>query len=261
MPVTVDYQSVTELFGEEVSTEQVDRICNRYYWAGTYCRGKDVLEAACGSGQGLGYLAGLARSIRAGDYAFDILRYPKSHYGPRISLQQFDAQRIPFRDHSFDVVILFEAIYYLPDADIFVEECRRVLRRGGRVLVATANKDLFDFNPSPYSHRYYGVVEMNELFARHGFASEFFGNTPVDAVGCRQRFLRPAKKIAVDLGIIPKTSQGKKILKRLLFGRLVRMPAEIEEGMARYVEPARLSPSMADKNHKVIYCAATNEGK
>ncbi|MCD6265910.1 MAG: BrnT family toxin [Deltaproteobacteria bacterium] len=29
-------------------------------------------------------------------------------------------------------------------------DCVRVLRPGGKVLIATANKDLYDFNPSPH---------------------------------------------------------------------------------------------------------------
>jgi hypothetical protein len=42
-----DYLSVTEISGDEVSQEQVDRLCNRYYWARKYCKDKDVAEAAC----------------------------------------------------------------------------------------------------------------------------------------------------------------------------------------------------------------------
>ncbi len=41
-----DYVSVTEIAGDEVTQEQVDRLCNRYYWAGRYCSDKDVVEAA-----------------------------------------------------------------------------------------------------------------------------------------------------------------------------------------------------------------------
>ncbi len=73
----LDFLSVTELAGDEVTQEQVDRLCNRYYWAGTYCEGKDVLEAACGTGQGLGYLAKRAKSLSAGDYTADILKIAK----------------------------------------------------------------------------------------------------------------------------------------------------------------------------------------
>ena len=45
-----DYLDVTELAGDDVTREQIERICHRYYWAGGYCRGKDVVEAACGAG-------------------------------------------------------------------------------------------------------------------------------------------------------------------------------------------------------------------
>lgn len=252
-----DYLKVTELAGDEVSAEQVQRLCNRYYWAGKYCEGKDVLEVACGTGQGLGYLSRLAKSLQAGDYSEDILRLARKHYGSRLSLKQFDAQDMPFEDNSMDVIILFEAIYYLPSAERFVGECRRILRHGGKVLIATANKDLYDFNPSLYSHKYYGVVELRELFAQFGFTTEFFGDTPVDQVSWRQKILRPAKRIAVKLGLIPQTVDGKKMIKRLVFGPLVKMPSEIREGMVPYIEPTRISPAEPDRRHKVIYCAAT----
>lgn len=89
--VNRDYVSVTEIAGDEVTQEQVDRLCNRYYWAGRYCAGKDVVEAACGSGQGLGYLSKIARSLEAGDYSDEILSIARRYYGERIALRQFDA--------------------------------------------------------------------------------------------------------------------------------------------------------------------------
>ena len=252
-----DYISVTEIAGDEVTQEQVDRLCNRYYWAGLYCSGKDVVEVACGSGQGLGYLAGISKSLEAGDYSDEILSITRRHYEKRIALKQFDAQEMPFADKSKDVIILFEAIYYIPDAERFVRGCSRVLRPGGKVLIATANKDLYDFNPSPHSYKYYGVVELNELFARHGFEAEFFGDTSVGDVSIRQRILRPVKKLAVMLGIMPKTTAGKKWLKRIVFGGLVRMPVEITAETSQYIEPVRISSSRLDTEHKVIYCVAS----
>jgi SAM-dependent methyltransferase len=259
--MSINYLSVTELSGDDVTQEQVDRHCNRYYWAGTYCKGKDVLEVACGTGQGLGYLAKLAKSFCAGDYTDDLLKIAEAHYGNRIPLQQFDAQDMPYADNSMDVVILFEAIYYLPSAEKFVGECRRILRKGGKLLIATANKDLYDFHPSPYSYKYYGVVELNELLSNYGFSVECFGNTPITDVSLRQKALRPVKKMAVKLGLIPRTMNGKKVLKKLVFGGLVKMPYEIEENLVPYVEPTRLSLSEPDKRHKVIYCAATLQDK
>ena len=49
---------------------------------------------------------------------------------------------MPYKDNSIDVIILFEAIYYLPSVEKFVSECWRILRDRGKVLIATANKDL-----------------------------------------------------------------------------------------------------------------------
>lgn len=251
-----DFSTVTELAGDEVSAEQIERLAHRYYWAGEYCRGKDVLEVACGAGQGLGYLASVAKSLQAGDITPALVAQAKAHYGDRVAVAEMDAMRLSFPERSLDAIILFEAIYYLPEAQVFAEECRRVLRPGGYVLIATANKDLYDFNPSPFSHRYYGVVELGELFGGLGFDCEFYGNVPIDAISWRQRLLRPIKKAVVGLGLMPKTMAGKKLLKRLVFGELVPMPAEIDGSAATYVKPAALPKGQPDRRHKVIYMAA-----
>lgn len=253
----VDYLSVTELSGDEVSQEQVERICHRYFWAGQYCRDKDVLEVACGTGQGLGYLAALAKSLRAGDYSEKILEIAKAYYKDRIELQQFDAQEMPYADNSQDVIIMFEAIYYIPSAEKFVSECKRVLRDGGKVLIATANKDLFDFNPSPYTYDYYGSVELNALFSKYGFSTELFGYLPTDTISWKQKIARPIKKLVVSLGLMPKTMTGKKLLKSLVFGKLVPMPPEIDDKMGPYSAPTIISKTEPDTKHKVIYCLAS----
>jgi ubiquinone/menaquinone biosynthesis C-methylase UbiE len=257
--MTGEYISVTEISGDQVTQEQIERLCNRYYWAGQYCSSKDVVEVACGTGQGLRYLSRIARCLKAGDYSNDILSIARQHYGDLISLSQFDAQDMPFPDKSNDVIILFEAIYYIADAEKFVSECVRILRPGGKVLIVTANKDLYDFNPSPYSHKYYGVCELNDLFKKFGFKPEFYGDTPVNNLSMGQQMLRLIKKIVIKFGLMPKTMAGKKFLKRIVFGNLVTMPAEIDTNTSKYIEPTPLLEIKPDRIHKVIYCAATND--
>lgn len=95
------------------------------------------------------------------------------------------------------------------------------------MLIATANKDLFDFNPSPHSYKYYGVVELRELFERFEFNVKLYGYMDVQSVSMRQRILRPIKFLASKARIIPGSTQGKKWLKRIVFGGLVKMPVEI----------------------------------
>ena len=50
-----------------------------------------------------------------GDIDEDILSFTQKHYEGRkdIHLYRFDAHKLPFKDTSFDVIILYEAIYYL----------------------------------------------------------------------------------------------------------------------------------------------------
>ena len=255
-----DFLSVTELAETEVTEEQLDRISHRYGWAGTYCRDKDVIEVACGSGLGLGYLSTQARTVEAGDISHQMVDLAKAHYGDRINISCFDAQKMPWGDASKDVVILFEANYYLENFPVFLDGCRRVLRPGGLLLIVYANKDLSDFNPSPFSRTYYGVVELDSALRSKGFLAEYFGYISVSDISLRQRVLRPVKRIAVTLGLMPKTMTGKKFLKKLVFGNLVVLPAEItEQHVGSYVPPEKLG---IEKNttHKVIYCAATKKG-
>ena len=251
------FDNVTELAGEEISAEQRDRLYNRYHWTAQYCAGKDVLEVACGSGAGLGYIARTAASVAGGDYSLSILAGPRAHYGGRFDIRQFDAQDMPYANSTFDVVVMHEALYYIPDAGKFVAECRRVLRPGGAILLTNANKDLFDFNPSPFSTVYHGAVELTELFRSYGFDVELFASTPLGRVSMLQKLTRPLKWAAVRFGLMPKTMRGKRLLKRLIFGKPVLMPAEVVPDMAP-VEV--LTPIPGDQpclTHKIIYCHAT----
>lgn len=252
-----DYVEVTEVAGEPVSGEQIQRLCNRYFWAETYCRNKSVLEVACGTGPGLGYLAKTAKQVIAGDYSEELVGIATRHYGDRISVRQFDAQQMPFPDGSFDVVLIFEALYYIPSIKRFLDEVRRVLSPGGTLLIVSANCDLYDFNPSPHSFKYLGVADMSQALRENGFNPTFFGGTPVSSTSLLQRILRPVKKIVVSLGLMPRTMAGKKILKRLIFGPMQSMPAEIDGSLRKYEAPTKIPADVPDLLHKVIFCAAT----
>lgn len=252
----IDFTDVTEVAGEEISREQLDRLCNRYYWASQFVGDKDVIEVACGTGPGLGYLEQFVKSLRSGDFSKTMVEHVTRHYGKRICCEQFDAQKMPFADNSADVIIIFEALYYIPSAVSFVKECKRILRPGGRVLVSNANPDLFDFNPSPHSFTYHGVTGLTELFNENGFTTNFFGGTPLEKISPKQRMLRPIKKLVVDLGLMPKSMAGKRWLKRLVFGAPVLMPEEITAGMAEKQMPTKIDPGKPNPNFKVIYCEA-----
>jgi ubiquinone/menaquinone biosynthesis C-methylase UbiE len=255
----INYSKVTERGGELVSKLQLDRFYQRYLWAGDICRGKDVLEMACGTGPGLGYLQSIANNFSAGDISLCNLTCAQKYYGNRIDLHYFDATRTQFEDQSFDVIILFEAIYYIADIQALMTEVKRLLRPKGKFLITSANKDLFDFNPSPYSHRYYNAPELKEILANNGFNSCFYGDGLVFNKGISYKTFRWIKKLAVDMKLIPGSMDAKKIIKRFVFGKLVRMPKELVVDNHKYLKPIPISSDYPEEFHQVLYCISTKE--
>src|SRR5207249_2249372 len=116
---------------------------------------------ACGSGIGLGYLARHARAVVCGDINESSCAIAARTYAtqPNITVRRLDAQQLDFPNESFDVIVLFEALYYLDDPDAFFREARRVLRPRGTLLVSTANRAWPGFNASPFSKRYFNAIE------------------------------------------------------------------------------------------------------
>jgi ubiquinone/menaquinone biosynthesis C-methylase UbiE len=255
--VTAQFVNVTEIEGQEISAEQLFRTCHRYHWATKESVDRDVLEVACGAGQGLGLIASVARSVTAGDVSPEVLATAQRVYGDRFPLSVFGAGELPFEDSSFDCVLMFEALYYLNDIPRFFAEVRRVLRPGGKLLIVTANKDLYDFTPSPFSNQYLGVMELSKILADGGYSAEFWALIDTRTVSFRQRALRPVKTLATRLNLMPKTMHGKAWMKRLFFGEMATMPADIAPIPIAYQPPIPIPPNQPDLTHKVIYCCAT----
>lgn len=249
--LAASYVAVTERPGQPASRSQLEMLEARYTWAAEQARGKDVLEAACGAGMGLPLLADAAISVQAGDVDGKNLRTAEAvcAWHSNITLRQFRAEELPFPDESFDLVLLFEAIYYIPDAGRFFEESRRVLRPGGTLLIVTVNPEWTGFNPSPLKTRYWSVGDLlNALHAR-GFAARVQGAFPA-ASGVIRR-------AAVALKLIPRTMRNKALLKRIFCGPLKVVPMR--------VGGASLGPRLEELDaagahrHRVLYVTALKE--
>jgi len=256
----VDYTPVTEVPGIGASREQLAMLYTRYAVAASLSVGRDVLEVACGAGPGLGYLASKAARVVGGDYTQDLLRVARRHYGTRIPLVRLDAEALPFRARAFDIVILYEALYYLKDADEFVRESWRLLRPSGVLLVCTVNPEWADFNPSPFSRRYFAAPELRALLARHGFTVEIHMAFPVTRDSLRARVVSVIKRVAVATGVMPRTMKGKRLLKRVFFGSLAPIPAEVTEGMATACPLVSITEDGQAGEHKNIFATGRKAG-
>ncbi|HEV2495899.1 MAG TPA: class I SAM-dependent methyltransferase [Terriglobia bacterium] len=252
----IDYSDITELPGSRASREELSRLRHRYRTAAAYCFGKDVLEVGCGAGQGLGYLAKRARRVVGGDCTHANLLRAQEYYAERANLVRLDAHDLPFPDASFDVLLLFETVYYLREPGEFLAESRRVLRRNGVLIICTVNKDWRDFHPSPWRVRYFSAPELAERLRAQRFEVELFGAYPVSEASVRDRLLSLIKRAAVRSHLMPGTMKRKELLKRIFFGKLAPIPPEIDGDGPEYEPPVPISAEVSESRFKVLYAMA-----
>jgi len=250
-----DFSGVTELPGNLAHREQLAILYTRYRWAARHCRDKDVLEVACGAGQGLGYLRKAARWVVGGDIEEKNLRFARQHYRDRdgIEVRHLDAKSLPFADGTFDTVVFFEAIYYLDDPRKFLDEARRVLRPGGTLLLSSVNCQWHGFNPSPFSVRYYTGAELTELLQDGGFRPRLLAAFRDEPGSASRKAVAWLRRIASSLHLIPKTMKGKALLKRLFYGPLKSIPAEMDEGMAEAAPMEEVEAGRPLREFKMLY--------
>ncbi len=89
-----------------------------------------VLEVGCGNG---GYLA-LIDAVGLDNSIGMVHAAQANASGPVIC---GDAQRLPFRDAAFDVVLAPHMLYHVPDRTVAIRELRRVLKADGRCVAVT----------------------------------------------------------------------------------------------------------------------------
>lgn len=76
--------------------------------------------------------------ILGGDYRFDHLNHIKRTW-PELSTIQFDAQSLPFKKKSFDILISIQVVEHLENPSSFINEASRLLKLGGLLIISTPN--------------------------------------------------------------------------------------------------------------------------
>jgi ubiquinone/menaquinone biosynthesis C-methylase UbiE len=254
----IDYTAIAELPGAPLNAEQFTRFAHRYRLGAQWARTRRVLEVACGAGSGLGYLARHARSIIGLDYSAPVLQRARGHYGAAMPLVRGDARALPFGDAAFDLVLCFEAIYYLGDYRAFLAESARVLAPGGDLLLCQSNPDWPDFVPGDLSAHYPSATELAAGLSQAGFRTvELSGILPTQT---GRSALYRLRRLALRSGLFPQRGPLARLLKRVAYGRLIPLPAALTpsavEAAASAVALTSLALDQPDYIHRVLYAHA-----
>ncbi len=228
-------------------------VYTRYRFASEFCRGRRVLEVACGPGVGLGYLAAQARDVVGGDVTDQLLHLARHTVQGAVPLVRLEAEALPLRPASRDVIICFEALYFFEHPAKFLNECLRVLGPQGLLILCTVNPEWPEFNPNACGRRYYSARQLSALLREAGFQPDIFGAFPIGPASGRAACLSGIKRVAVALRLIPSSMAGKRLLKRLFFGKLLPFPATVEDGMASYAPPRSISADQSVTGYKILF--------
>jgi SAM-dependent methyltransferase len=96
--------------------------------------GRVVGDVGCGNGRYVDALRAVGAQVFGVDLSPGMLTTVSSS---RSGLAAADAQALPLASASVDAVLMMHMLYHVPDPERAVGEAARVLRSGGRVLVAT----------------------------------------------------------------------------------------------------------------------------
>jgi len=108
--------------------------------------GLSVLDVGSGPGLFHGPLCERGCRVVAVDLSLGMVREARAHaaaHGLEAAAVQADAQCLPLRDGSFDRVMANHMLYHVPDRPAALREMRRVLKPGGRAVLATNAADIY----------------------------------------------------------------------------------------------------------------------
>jgi len=128
-----------------------------------------ILEVGCGVGYGANFISSDFKVVGL-DISKDALREARKY--KHIHWILGDGTSLPFKDESFDAVISLQVIEHIKKREVFayLNEIKRVLKRGGIFILTTPNRDLrlypFQKPWNPFHEHEYSENELKRILKR-----------------------------------------------------------------------------------------------
>lgn len=172
------------------SWKNIQRHLGLYAFASKFVNNKKMLDIACGCGYGTYYFMRKgAKSAVGGDISAESIECAKNCYQHAgLSYQLFDAEKLPFPNDYFDLIVSFETIEHLKNPRAFLSDCKRVLKHTGVFVCSTPNKEIEPVNTdgkpvNKYHIREFNVKEFIDLVNEYFKNSETYGYIKITETG------------------------------------------------------------------------------
>ena len=209
-------------WGSPAGQERADRRGRLFTAVGGIEAGRTVLELGCGTGEFTRRVTRPDVRLVGLDLSAALLRRARARV-PGVAFLQSDAEALPFRDAAFDLVYGCSVLHHL-DVRAALEEVRRVLRPGGRLVFSEPNL----LNPQVFV-----MFRVTPL-------KPWFGNSPDEMAFTRGAILR----VLAGLGFRRATAEYFDFLHPSTPRRLVPVVARLAERLERLPGVRALAGSM-----------------
>lgn len=118
----------------------------------------DVLDVGSGDGAAASTLASRCKSLVCVDRSERMIEAARARFAalPEVRAEVADIHDLPFRAATFDTVLVFHTLCYAERPARVLDECARVLRPGGRLVLLSLDQHKQQEVTAPYGERHPG---------------------------------------------------------------------------------------------------------
>ncbi len=169
------------LFSTEVTSSKINsdnplfqRTLKAYHIVSPFIHG-NVVEIGCGEGYGVELLYKNAAQLTLIDKSPYAAKIIKENYPKAITIQQKIPPLTTLKNNSFDVVVSFQVMEHIKDAELYLQEIHRILKPTGKAYITTPNA-LKNVAKNPWHYKEYTFEELASLLQKT------FSNISIQAI-------------------------------------------------------------------------------
>ncbi len=164
----------------------------RYQFALNYVfENNKILDVPCGSGYGTKLLSLKGAEVKGVDISKKAIGHAKEFFSDdKNSFIVGDMEKLNEvlpENGNFDVIVSFEGIEHIKNAEIFLDEIKRLLKKDGRFIISTPRKP----HGSPYHFKEYLLDEFKTLLETRFDVKKMFGQIYTDIFDLNERNVNP----------------------------------------------------------------------